>query len=123
VTDYPMAFASGDFRKLAEVMTAMGAVGTSVDLDALARDLATAYEPLLSSELAAVKYADLIPAILRTSVKHGMRMPRDFVLVTKQMLYFDRYAKLLAPKLNVFRDPRIVSALAMDVMTARMQPA
>jgi predicted unusual protein kinase regulating ubiquinone biosynthesis (AarF/ABC1/UbiB family) len=52
-----------------------------------------------------------------------MRMPRDFVLVTKQMLYFDRYAKLLAPELNVFRDPRIVEALAMDVMTARLQSA
>jgi aarF domain-containing kinase len=121
VTDYLMAFASGDFRKLAEVMTAMGAVGEAVDLDALSKDLATAYEPILSSDLGAIKYADLIPAILRTSVRHGMRMPRDFVLVTKQMLYFDRYAKLLAPNLNVFRDPRIVSALAMDVMQARMQ--
>ncbi|HEX8793478.1 MAG TPA: AarF/UbiB family protein, partial [Polyangiaceae bacterium] len=121
VTDYLLAFASGDFRRLAEVMAAMGAVGGHVDLDALAKDLAAAYEPLLGSELAAIKYADLIPAILRTSVRHGMRMPRDFVLVTKQMLYFDRYAKLLAPRLNVFKDPRIVAALAMDVMQARMQ--
>jgi predicted unusual protein kinase regulating ubiquinone biosynthesis (AarF/ABC1/UbiB family) len=121
VTDYLMAFASGDFRRLAEVMSAMGAVDRHVDLDALAKDLAAAYEPLLSSDLAAIKYADLIPAILRTSVRHGMRMPRDFVLVTKQMLYFDRYAKLLAPRLNVFKDPRIVSALAMDLMQARMQ--
>lgn len=123
VTDYLLAFASGDFRKLAEVMVAMGAVGTKVDLDALAKDLAVAYEPLLASGLGAIKYADLMPAILRTSVRHGMRMPRDFVLVTKQMLYFDRYAKLLAPELNVFRDPRIVSALATDVMQARLQPA
>ena len=37
VTDYLMAFAAGDFRKLAEVMTAMGAVGGGVDLDALRR--------------------------------------------------------------------------------------
>jgi hypothetical protein len=58
--------------------------------------------------------------IMRTGVKHGMRMPRDFVLVVKQMLYFDRYAKLLAPDLNVFRDPRIVSGLMEDVMQARM---
>ena len=120
VTDYLMAFASGDFEKLAEVMAAMGAVGGGVDLEALAKDLAVAYEPLLKSEMAAIKYADLIPAILRTAVRHGMRMPRDFVLVTKQMLYFDRYAKLLAPKLNVFTDPRVVSALAMDVMQAKM---
>ncbi len=118
-----MAFASGDFKRLAEVMVAMGAVGTKVDLDALAKDLAVAYEPMLASGLGAIKYADLIPAILRTSVRHGMRMPRDFVLVTKQMLYFDRYAKLLAPDLNVFRDPRIVAALATDVMQARMQGA
>ncbi|HEX3343284.1 MAG TPA: AarF/UbiB family protein [Polyangiaceae bacterium] len=123
VTDYLMAFAAGDFKKLAEVMAAMGAVGGGVDMEALAKDLAVAYEPLLASEMAAIKYADLIPAILRTSVRHGMRLPRDFVLVTKQMLYFDRYAKLLAPTLNVFRDPRIVAALAMDVMQARMQPA
>jgi predicted unusual protein kinase regulating ubiquinone biosynthesis (AarF/ABC1/UbiB family) len=122
VTDYLMAFAAGDFAKLAEVMAAMGAVGGSVDMTALAADLKVAYEPLLASEMAAIKYADLIPAIMRTSVRHGMRLPRDFVLVTKQMLYFDRYAKLLAPTLNVFRDPRIVAALAMDVMQARMQP-
>jgi aarF domain-containing kinase len=121
VTDYLMAFAAGDFKKLAEVMCAMGAVGGSVDMEALAKDLAVAYEPILASEMAAIKYADLIPAIMRTSVRHGMRLPRDFVLVTKQMLYFDRYAKLLAPTLNVFRDPRIVAALAMDVMQARLQ--
>jgi predicted unusual protein kinase regulating ubiquinone biosynthesis (AarF/ABC1/UbiB family) len=123
VTDYLMAFASGDFKRLAQVMVAMGSVGEQVDLEALAKDLAAAYEPMLASGLAAIKYADLIPAIMKTAVRHGMRMPRDFVLVTKQMLYFDRYAKLLAPELNVFRDPRIVQALAMDVMTAKMMPA
>ncbi|HLK35903.1 MAG TPA: AarF/UbiB family protein [Polyangiaceae bacterium] len=120
VTDYLMAFSTGDFHKLAEVMVAMGSIERDkVDLDKLAKDLAVAYEPLLATEISAVKYADVIPAIMRTAIKHGMRMPRDFVLVVKQMLYFDRYAKLLAPNLNVFRDPRIVSALAMDVMMAR----
>jgi len=54
-------------------------------------------------------------------VKYRMRLPKEFVLVTKQMLYFDRYAKLLAPKLNVFSDPRLVMSLMQDVMKARMQ--
>ncbi len=105
-------------------MVAMGSVDPSgVDLGAMSASLREAYEPVLSNEASPAKYADIIPTILRTGVKHGMRLPRDFVLVAKQMLYFDRYAKLLAPNLNVFRDPRIVSALAMDVMFARMQPA
>jgi aarF domain-containing kinase len=120
VTDYLVAFATGDFAKLASVMVAMGSIERGrVDLDKLARDLADAYEPLLGNELSPAKYADIIPMILRTGVKHGMRMPREFVLVVKQMLYFDRYAKLLAPTLNVFRDPRIVAGLMEDMMEAR----
>src|ERR1019366_641869 len=124
VTDYLVAFATGDFTKLADVMVAMGSIDRDrIDTGKLGRDLAAAYEPLLSDELNPAKYADIIPMIMRTGVKHGMRMPRDFVLVVKQMLSFDRYAKLLAPNLNVFRDPRIVTALMSDVMQARMQAA
>jgi predicted unusual protein kinase regulating ubiquinone biosynthesis (AarF/ABC1/UbiB family) len=123
VTDYLMAFSTGDFRKLADVMYAMGSFGAEVNIDDLTKDLADAYRPMLENELAAVKYADVIPAIMRTAVRHGLRMPRDFVLVVKQMLYFDRYAKILAPNLNVFRDPRIVAALASDMMQARMHAA
>jgi predicted unusual protein kinase regulating ubiquinone biosynthesis (AarF/ABC1/UbiB family) len=124
VTDYLLAFSSGDFRHLAQVMVAMGSIGdrpAGLDLTALAADLEVAYGPLLGSALGGIKYADLLPGILRTSVKHRMRMPRDFVLITKQMLYFDRYAKLLAPNLNIFRDPRVVSALAEDVFAARLR--
>ncbi len=121
VTDYLLAFATGDFEKLARVMVAMGSIERGrVDTGELGKELAAAYEPILSGEGASAKYADIIPMIMRTGVKHGMRMPRDFVLVVKQMLYFDRYAKLLAPDLNVFRDPRIVSGLMEDVMQARM---
>jgi predicted unusual protein kinase regulating ubiquinone biosynthesis (AarF/ABC1/UbiB family) len=123
VTDYLLAFAAADFPRVAEVMVAMGSVDAKVDLDVLAKDLATAYGPLVASDGSGIKYADLIPLIVRTAVRHGMRLPRDFILATKQMLYFDRYAKLLAPKLNVFGDPRVVSALTMDVMQARLAGA
>jgi predicted unusual protein kinase regulating ubiquinone biosynthesis (AarF/ABC1/UbiB family) len=120
IVDYLLSFASADFAKLARVMVAMGSVDASVDLGALAKDLETAYAPMLDG---APKYADLLPAIMRVAVQHGMRMPREFVLVSKQMLYFDRYAKVLAPNLNIFRDPRIVTALAADVVAARMLAA
>jgi predicted unusual protein kinase regulating ubiquinone biosynthesis (AarF/ABC1/UbiB family) len=124
VTDYLLAFAIGDFQKLANTMVAMGSIDPSaIDMPALSESLRLAYEPVLSNTASPAKYADIIPTILRTGVKHGMRLPREFVLVAKQMLYFDRYAKLLAPDLNVFRDPRIVSALMEDVMRAQSRPA
>ena len=68
-----------------------------------------------------MNYADILPAIQKVASRHRMRMPKEFVLITKQMLYFDRYAKLLAPTLNVFSDPRLVASLMGDIMKARMQ--
>jgi aarF domain-containing kinase len=119
VTDYLLAFAAADFRRVADVMVAMGSAPRSVDREALATDLERQWGPLVGGAVESPKYAELIPGIVATAVAHGLRLPRDLVLVMKQMLYFDRYAKTLAPKLNVFRDPRVVAALAEDVLAAR----
>jgi predicted unusual protein kinase regulating ubiquinone biosynthesis (AarF/ABC1/UbiB family) len=120
ITEYIVAFAQGAYRKLAEVLLSMDAVASGVDLDALARDLERAYAPMLKLSFGDIHYGEILPDILRVSVKHHMRLPREFVLVTKQMLYFDRYAKLLAPQLNIFADPRLGAAIAADVMRAQV---
>lgn len=120
ITDYIIAFATGQYRDLARVMLQMDAIAYGVDLEQLARDLERAYAPMLKLSFGDIKYGDLLPEIMRVSVKHRVRLPREFVLVTKQMLYFDRYAKLLAPRLNIFSDPRLVSGITEDVMRARM---
>jgi predicted unusual protein kinase regulating ubiquinone biosynthesis (AarF/ABC1/UbiB family) len=120
IAEYIVAFASGDFHALSRVMMSMGAMSHAIDLDAVAADLQKAYAPILTTSFGDLNYANVLPDILRASVKHRMRLPREFVLVTKQMLYFDRYAKLLAPKLNIFSDPRLVSAISEDVLRARM---
>jgi aarF domain-containing kinase len=120
ITEYIVAFATGDFHALGRAMMAMDAVAENIDLDAMARDLQKAYAPILTTSFGDLNYANVLPDILRTSVKHRMRLPREFVLVTKQMLYFDRYAKLLAPKLNIFSDPRLISTLSEDMLRLRM---
>jgi predicted unusual protein kinase regulating ubiquinone biosynthesis (AarF/ABC1/UbiB family) len=120
IAEYIVAFASGDYRSLGRVLMSMDAVSQGVDLEAMADDLRKAYAPILTTSFGDLNYGSVLPDILRASVKHRMRLPREFVLVTKQMLYFDRYAKLLAPKLNIFSDPRLVAALSEDVIRARM---
>ena len=37
----------------------------------------------------------------------GIRFPREFALLVKQVLYFDRYTRLLAPGLDVLNDERL----------------
>ena len=120
IAEYIVAFASGDYRALGRVLMSMDAVSQGVDLDAMAADLKKAYAPILTTSFGDLNYGSVLPDILRASVKHRMRLPREFVLVTKQMLYFDRYAKLLAPKLNIFSDPRLVAALSEDLLRTRM---
>ena len=52
VTDYVVAFATGDYRRLAEVMVEMGGVGSGVDLDSI------------TWVVFAVAYGWLIPLVL-----------------------------------------------------------
>ena len=48
-----------------------------------------------------------VAAIGRVADGYGIRFPREFALLVKQVLYFDRYTTLLAPGLDVLNDERI----------------
>jgi aarF domain-containing kinase len=121
VTDYMIAFASGNYKRLAEIIVEMAGKPADLDMDGFVKDLGETYSPLLKLSFAEVNYADFLPGIQRTASRHRMKMPNEFILITKQLLYFDRYAKSLAPKLNVFTDPRLVLGMMSDIQKARAQ--
>jgi len=121
VTDYMIAFASGNYKRLAEIIVEMSGAPDKLDMDGFIGDLKETYGPLLTLSFGQVNYADFLPGIQRTATRHRMRMPNEFILITKQLLYFDRYAKALAPKLNVFTDPRLVLGMMADIQKARAQ--
>ena len=123
VTDYIVAFSTGDYKRLAEVICEMGGVPSNFDREGFADALKDAYSPLLTQAFSEINYAELVPTIHKVASEHEMTMPKEFVLITKQMLYFDRYAKLLAPKLNIFTDPRLIMSLMTDIQKARAQQA
>jgi len=120
VTDYMIAFASGNYKRLAEIIIEMAGAPDGLDMEGFVKDLGDTYRPLLTLSFGEVNYADFLPGIQRTATRHKMRMPNEFILITKQLLYFDRYAKSLAPKLNVFTDPRLVLGMMQDIQKARM---
>ncbi|MEZ4365647.1 MAG: AarF/UbiB family protein [Kofleriaceae bacterium] len=119
VTDYMIAFATGNYRRLAEIICEMAWRPPGLDMEAFVADLGETYRPLLTLSFGEVNYADLLPGIQRTASRHRIGMPKAFILITKQLLYFDRYAKALAPKLNVFTDPRLVLGMMGDIQKAR----
>jgi aarF domain-containing kinase len=124
VQDTGTAFAAQDYRGLAEALVAMGAA-ESVDVDAFAADLEglvaslEAVDPsvvategedgLLTAQIAVddAQITDVLLKLVETAERNGVKLPREFGLLVKQALYFDRYTKILAPEMDVLRDGRL----------------
>jgi predicted unusual protein kinase regulating ubiquinone biosynthesis (AarF/ABC1/UbiB family) len=111
VLRYVLAFTAQDYEALAQVMTEIGAVDTKIDRSQLVPDLAKTYSPLIEKNLADIKYEEVLPEISALAYRYGIRLPSEFLLILKQLLFFDRYAKLMAPTLNVFSDFGLVDFL------------
>lgn len=107
----PVVLFGGDFTRAANVIVTLGAATRPVDLAALARDLEAMAQPLLGSTLADVNYGELLSQILTVAARYRLRLPREMVLLAKQLLYFERYAKAMAPDYRILSDPRIIQHL------------
>jgi len=112
----------GDFQAVAEGLATMGATREGVDTARLAVDLEALFRRLdlaPGSPGDAADYPvydeppedeDLNRALMELVAvgrRHGIRFPREFTLLVKQFLYFDRYIRMLAPDLALFGDPRV----------------
>jgi len=92
-----------DFKSMAEAMLTIGMTGKTVNTEQLAEDLAALYasdiapdggDPFISADNPAAPEPFLLE-IVRIAEVHGIRFPREFTLLLKQVLYFDAYADLL----------------------------
>jgi aarF domain-containing kinase len=112
----------GDFKAVAEGLATMGATREGVDTTRLAADLEALFRKLdLVSGVPGdpgnppvyeepPEDEDLNRALMdlvAVGRRHGIRFPREFTLLVKQFLYFDRYIRMLAPDMTLFGDGRV----------------
>ncbi len=107
----PALLVDGDFVEVAKAIYELGAVLKPTDLDESARDIAEIVEPILGKPLSEISYGQVLVDIVRIGTRYEVRLPREMVLVAKQMLYFERYAKLMAPDWNILNDPDLIGFL------------
>uniref|UniRef100_A0ACD5W434 Uncharacterized protein n=1 Tax=Avena sativa TaxID=4498 RepID=A0ACD5W434_AVESA len=121
------SFTTADYRAMASALSEMGATGNDIDVDSFAKDLQKIFSSLqeldteiivatASSDATAVSANVVVDErqmnalfldLVRVSESYGLKFPREFALLMKQLLYFDRYTRLLAPSMNMLRDKRI----------------
>ncbi|KAG2262619.1 hypothetical protein Bca52824_069698 [Brassica carinata] len=120
------SIATEEYESMASALIQMGATNIDVDAKAFARDLEKMFSSIqeLDTEIivatgsgrtavAANVAVDerqmnaLFLDLVRVSESYGLKFPREFALLMKQLLYFDRYTRLLAPNMNMLQDQRI----------------
>ena len=90
-----------DYRALATALKDMGIVDArdGFDADAFAADLRRALERSEAGDAAGVA-----TDIIGVSERNNLVLPQEFGLLTKQVVYLNRYVSTLAPELDVFSD-------------------
>ena len=113
----PALLLDGDFAEVAKSIYDLGAVLNPIDLDQASADIAEIVGPILAQPLSEISYGQVLIDIVRVGTRYEVRLPRELVLVAKQMLYFERYAKLMAPDWNILDDPELIGFLFESVQT------
>lgn len=102
-----------NYQEMAKHMVNMGMTHTTVDVDRLAQDMEKLFSGVLMADPQKMMSGDVadLNAIMLDMVgvgeRHGIHFPRDFALLMKQMLYFDRFMRVLTPYMDVFSDSRL----------------
>ncbi|NRB39608.1 MAG: AarF/ABC1/UbiB kinase family protein [Pseudomonadales bacterium] len=112
ITSLAVCVPNEDFDGLALALTKIGATKDEVDLKVFANDLEAFWSQVSNDNTSTSEDPDSIwRAMMVTfstiSARHGIRFPREFTLLIKQFLYFDRYIRVLAPDVDMFDADRL----------------
>lgn len=90
------ALAQADFASMAEAMIAIGMTQSTPNKKQLTQDLAHLFGGQIKHD------NTLLLTLSETGKRHGIHFPKDFALLVKQLLYFDRFMLTLAPNVSLF---------------------
>jgi len=125
VNELSTSLALGDYKGMAQALCNMGATDEEVDVDKFGRDIETVMQRIAnvqpditiaemsdgslggSLDFDEAEITNLLLELVEITEDNGLKLPREFGLLVKQSLYFDRYLKILAPELDVMSDSRV----------------
>ncbi len=101
-----------DYDSAGRAIFLLGAVHKPGSTTQGGADLKQVAVPLSTTELGSMSYTDLGRQLARVAKAHDARLPRELVLVGKQLLYVEKYMKLLAPRWKAISDREIYGYMA-----------
>jgi predicted unusual protein kinase regulating ubiquinone biosynthesis (AarF/ABC1/UbiB family) len=93
-----------DYTRVVRAYQRVGVLPADVDPEVAGPAIAMVMEPMLSVGIGSVSLGEQLKANLELANQYGATAPRELVLISKQLLYFERYSKTLAPDYVLARD-------------------
>jgi predicted unusual protein kinase regulating ubiquinone biosynthesis (AarF/ABC1/UbiB family) len=105
----------GDFGRVARAFKRVGALPDDIGTDEeVGMRMQVAFGPMLDVGISSVSLGDVFKSIVQMMEQFGAASPQELMLVTKQLLYFERYAKVHAPDWALARDLFLVKNIFPD---------
>ena len=109
-----------DFTRVVRAWKRLGIVPESIGADeVIAEQIKMVMEPMLSLTIGQVSLGEMMKQQLEMAEQFGAQSPKELVLVTKQLMYFERYAKVLAPDYVMIRDIFLVQNLFPEAVAKK----
>jgi aarF domain-containing kinase len=126
VRELSLALAVNDSEGMALALCKMGATDDKVDIKQFAREIERVLDRMSNVQTDVTVMAtqdgriagridvneseitNLLLEFVEVTENNGLKLPREFGLLVKQSLYFDRYLKILAPNVDVMSDDRLM---------------
>jgi ubiquinone biosynthesis protein len=106
---YLIAVTLNDYDGMVQALCSFGnAIPRDVSLDDVAREVQEKYEPFVKNGVNVAQLGELMHTMIRSMVKFQIRIPRELVLLSKQMLYLEGAARVLAPEVDLLQEQHVI---------------
>jgi predicted unusual protein kinase regulating ubiquinone biosynthesis (AarF/ABC1/UbiB family) len=116
-----VAMAKRNFRGMAEALLALEKLPPA-QADAFAVDLEKTLRPIMRSKVGDMNFGRILQSVIELGARHNLRLPKALILLLKQLLYVDRFAHLLAPGFNPFKDVRTIDFVWEEPLGQQLYP-
>jgi predicted unusual protein kinase regulating ubiquinone biosynthesis (AarF/ABC1/UbiB family) len=95
----------GDYTRIVRAWQRIGILTGDIGaVEEVAARLKSVLDPMFDRAIGEIGLSEVLRQQVELQREYGARAARELVLVSKQLMYFERYAKELAPAYNMARD-------------------
>ena len=109
-----------DFTRIVRAYRRVGVFPDGIGTDEeIAQRMAMVFTPMITGGFAKINLGEMITASVDLMKAYGATAPQELMLVGKQLLYIERYTRVLAPEYAIIMDPFVVKNIFPEEAAAR----